>query len=531
MTSTEAFRLAAEPCFDTSHVDGSMNIQAVFPGCMDEPVFLNALAYSMVQILDRGRITVESLNLKGKTVQLLNEKLASTLQCPDTLVIGAIMILKSVAYKYEDYAAHELHSHGLTMSLRACRTNKTALTAAAARAVFWLDLFGNLLISSPRQLSHLSLPSQICWRRTISQNLDTRLALPPGFARHYDLLPHDLLDCILDTLELQRSLLTCPQKHEEKYPQLDSMQASIESRLAIQRRACREFGRVAEAVRLAMFITCYQMWTETWESALLPSKIAAQLVDILEVGLCGSTSRHTSQASTPAAAGDEDSVWNTRRDLQLWLLFVGACAAELDRGHVDGLRARYAHVLRRFHDLVIDDLISYRLSSSSLEYFFDNIGETDVDSGPKYWKKVFHAALDDFVYCDRWREPRLCVPEWFELETTVYGDGECWARYADTASYEAMTAARLNEINEDNGITDTNEASLENYTTEAISFGISIFTPPGTFGEGNFDVGPIELDVNSHSMPLPIRHTSVSSHGSIPCGEAMSEMLYDTGCF
>ena len=180
-----------------------MNMEAVFPCCTDEPIFLNALVYAMVQVLDCGRKTFENLKLKGRAVGLLNQKLAASPTALTPAVIGAVMMLKSVSYKFADYSSHQMHSQGLSMCLQALQSQNILLTAAAARAVFWQDLLGNLLICAPRQLPQLPHAKDVCWSRT-------PFNLPPGFLQHSHLLPDSLLECILDTVEIQSCLLTCP---------------------------------------------------------------------------------------------------------------------------------------------------------------------------------------------------------------------------------------------------------------------------------------------------------------------------------
>ena len=72
-------------------------MDAVFPGCLAEPAFLNALIYSISHTLSAGEVTVEGLWLEGKVIEHLNTKLTDTNQMLNPTVVGAMMILKGIA--------------------------------------------------------------------------------------------------------------------------------------------------------------------------------------------------------------------------------------------------------------------------------------------------------------------------------------------------------------------------------------------------------------------------------------------------
>lgn len=77
-------------------------METVFPACLSEPAFLNALLYSIVQTLNLGRPTVEGFRLKGKAIDCLNQKLSSNDdKFMGTSVMGAIMVLKGTAVSSE----------------------------------------------------------------------------------------------------------------------------------------------------------------------------------------------------------------------------------------------------------------------------------------------------------------------------------------------------------------------------------------------------------------------------------------------
>lgn len=91
------FRNAAEPLFDTSHVDSNFSMNAVFPECLTAPTFLKALLYSIVQTTNKGKPNVEGLQLMGTCLQGLSETLSNTKKRIDHADIGAILILQGVS--------------------------------------------------------------------------------------------------------------------------------------------------------------------------------------------------------------------------------------------------------------------------------------------------------------------------------------------------------------------------------------------------------------------------------------------------
>ena len=99
---TDAYRNAAEPLFDTNHVDSDLRVDAVFPGCLESTAFLNAMVYSIVQTTNEDRFTSEALRLKGKALECLRIATSSADQALTYSDIGAIMVLKgdAVSVKY-----------------------------------------------------------------------------------------------------------------------------------------------------------------------------------------------------------------------------------------------------------------------------------------------------------------------------------------------------------------------------------------------------------------------------------------------
>ncbi|KAK1241038.1 LOW QUALITY PROTEIN: hypothetical protein MKX08_001012 [Trichoderma sp. CBMAI-0020] len=379
---SEAFRYASNPAFDASHVDAALSMAAVFPLCEDEPLFLNALVFSIIETMNKGTPKMEGLSIQARIVQLMNKQLTSWPETISPGVIGAIMLLKSTAYRTRNIAAHNVHTRGLSEILKLLRNKGDRLTPAILRAIFWLDLNAAIVVGCKRQMSHLDLSQKISWQR--EERLQFWHLLPVGFARHSHALPNDLLACIVDIVELQATLFArnLPQAPQtSKFHKLDAMQASIESRLAFQAQECRKHGVVAEGIRLAVFMCCYCSWTETWNDRLIPCRLAEMLLDLLEPTILP----YPQQLTT---------TWLPHIDILLWLLLVGSNVVMSERGDQHGLKPRQSC------------LISSVTSSFDTLCDFDgmNIGQRLQD------------GLTDFIYADFWLRQRLYIKEWLELE-------------------------------------------------------------------------------------------------------------------
>lgn len=94
------FQRAAEPLFNSSHVDSDFSMEAVFPGCLKATAFMNALLYSIVQAANFGHVSVEGLKLQGKALRHLSRSLTTPGSCPTYSDIGAMMVLQGVAVRH-----------------------------------------------------------------------------------------------------------------------------------------------------------------------------------------------------------------------------------------------------------------------------------------------------------------------------------------------------------------------------------------------------------------------------------------------
>ena len=381
LLKSNAFRTASEPLFDPNHVDSDLSMHAVFPHSEEEPAFLNALLYSIVQTTNRGHSTIESLSLQARIIALLNDKLSSPFPTLSPADIGAIMILKTTAYKYCDHVAHDAHTRGLAAALTSCNKGESSLTVNAKQAIFWQDLYAAVLIGSDRSIPFLSPSEKIQWYRESCPELVQ--ALPAGFVRHQDALPHDLLECVADIVEFQAVLSTGTIFHlpNSKPDTLKLMQSSIESRLAVQKNSCTQLGVIAEACRLTIFMCCYCSWMKTWNDSLLPCKLAERLIDMVEPTLNFTTQQN-------------DTVWPQSLDVLLWLLLVSASVVELDQGHVEGLRKRRSVLF------------------VSVRAFLNRNSFTNLE-------QLLQSASQDFIYCGVWLT-QCYGKEWSELELFIH---------------------------------------------------------------------------------------------------------------
>jgi hypothetical protein len=326
---SDAFRSASEPLFDPNHADASFNMQTVFAHCDDEPLFYHALAYSMIQSARHGRTTIEGCQLRSACVMLLNQKLSSLASACTASVVGAIMILKTTAYKFDDHAAHAIHAHGLHIILKCC--NQNLLTSALRRSLFWQDLYASVFLDCERQVDITILFDHVTWMRQIDLT-GAHKNLPAGFHRCRDILPVGLLECIADVVELKSLLPTASQlPYHIKYEQLDRMQASLEDRLMRQATVCRKSSFVAEACRLGVFLYCYCAWTEVWNDRVVLGKLAEKLLDVLETSLAGEIIAVT---------------WYAHLDLFCWLFFSTCRAVELGRHQVQDLNSRLRQLIQ-----------------------------------------------------------------------------------------------------------------------------------------------------------------------------------------
>jgi len=94
-------------------------MDAVFPGCLKESMFLYALFYSIVRTCNMGQLTPEALRLKGKALECLRVAISSVDQIWTYPDIGAIMILRgdAVSYRYNIRYANSVNTVASTSGM------------------------------------------------------------------------------------------------------------------------------------------------------------------------------------------------------------------------------------------------------------------------------------------------------------------------------------------------------------------------------------------------------------------------------
>jgi hypothetical protein len=167
-------------------------MEDVFPGCLQNKAFMNAVLYSIMQNKHKGVETPTALRLKGSTLRHLRQLPLSQSGKPTRADVGAMLILRGVTYQWEDLSEYETHTAGLAAIQTSCG-EATCLTEMANRAAFWQRLTACHVFEKPWQpLSTVdwfwynSWSTEFCKPRQYAY-------LPQGFSRHADILPVELL--------------------------------------------------------------------------------------------------------------------------------------------------------------------------------------------------------------------------------------------------------------------------------------------------------------------------------------------------
>jgi hypothetical protein len=122
LTSLDALRLVGEPIFDAYQTDTSRSIHKTFPLCLEEPAFMFALTYSLLQISDVNTGNLDALSIQGRAFAEIQKAIDACVNLPPTPgLIGAIMVLRAVAYRTDDTLANKTHRDGLRRLLFLCQ--------------------------------------------------------------------------------------------------------------------------------------------------------------------------------------------------------------------------------------------------------------------------------------------------------------------------------------------------------------------------------------------------------------------------
>lgn len=375
LLKSPAFRCASMPIFSDTLSDMDLQMKSVFPECEESPVWIAALLYSTVQILNRGTVTTESLQLQRMTIRYMNEKLAlTTAFC--TAAVGAIMMLKATAYKLGDTVGLEIHTKGLKQILKYIEKTDLKLSPAAMDALFWVNL-GAAAYSESDQATMIDVEAipELPW--AVEQ--PRIFLIPKGFQRHQDWVSQSLLECVANLTEFQGAL------NKTNHEKLGAMQASIELQLLRQAQDYNDNG-LAELIRLALYICTYCSWFSTWKCSLLPSRLSYKMIVLFEQ-YEGELTAYT---------------MSEHIDLLFWLLFTCSIAADLDEGYVDLIRSQRDATLLKYGEILApnDYNNEYKVMMSD----------------------ALSRGLQDYVYVAGWVDQRHQVPAWHMFEQRVSGD-------------------------------------------------------------------------------------------------------------
>ena len=349
-------------------------MEDVFPGCLTNVAFMNALLFSILQTIHKGNTTFTALTLRGRALRNLQNSLLAMPKSLTHAEVGAVLVLHGAAYRWKDYEGHKAHSSAL-MYVRGCHTTSTpCLTPLGMRAMFWQELTASLVLRSTWQAGGLDMP-QVHWRRE-SPAPRLQSSLPIGFVNHADILPLTIRDCVEDILEMRETINALDLLQHANSLHIDNMLASIESRLGWGRPEYGPPGSVAECVRLALLITCFLSFSEVWANSLIPSRLSENLLDRLTSSM-------------------QDVEWVSRRDMQLWCVLAGSSVTILEPCFVESLPQRWQRLLNEFRT-------SFKRSSSL---------EMNATSMTR--------ALTVFVHCEWWISMRANIKGWLALESDL----------------------------------------------------------------------------------------------------------------
>lgn len=214
-----------------------------------------------------------------------------------------------------------------------------------------------------RHETHLNLV-QVRWQR--EEALPQRLFPDPpdGFLRLLNILPKDLVDCVMDITQLQSTVQSAKDPMAKRIL-LSNMQASIESRLATC--ASDSSSAIPRCCSLALLIVCFFSFTDTWGDALIPCRLSDMICVALQESITSLD-------------------WSGHRNLQMWCFLVGVTVVPLNDGYVQFLSQRWNELSQSVHDLGV-------ASSESTT-----------------------SALQDFYYVESLMSQRMGVPAWAQLE-------------------------------------------------------------------------------------------------------------------
>ncbi|KAI0128008.1 hypothetical protein BJ170DRAFT_628064 [Xylariales sp. AK1849] len=301
--SQSSSRQAVEPVFSLTGNLPFQNFYTIFRSGLDESSLSNALLMALAFAANGWTMNVECLAHKNRSIQAVNEKMATIREATKPSTIGAILLLVGIEYRMGVRANVEIHMRGIRQILRLCQSDKIFLPDGIKRAVFWQDLNAALMTGSERLFDHCTFP-ELNWQR------DPLLSLPVapvGFQQRAGIMGENLMSIIEDVHALQ---VLCDFPAQVTYEpvamlHIDNQQAWIESRLHWCWKEAKDAVHLRQCCILATYLYTFDSYAEIWCSSMIPLHCSSQLLGLL-------------QQETSIEA------WDGHEDLLLWVFMVGA---------------------------------------------------------------------------------------------------------------------------------------------------------------------------------------------------------------
>jgi hypothetical protein len=200
--------------------------------------------------------------------------------------------------------------------------------------------------------------------------------LPTGFAACRTSITHDVL-------ELIRKMLYLQQLASQDVLLTENIQTNLEARLIYEEQGCKAAGLPSECCHVALYMIVCLDHPVSWRNAHFPLRLAQRLLHQLKDSV-------------------ESGIWLHRRDLFLWLLFVGASTSTGECCLAVELSGQYQELM----NAVTDSLCSWE----------------DMENLPK----MLNDATENFVYASRWsqEESKHRIAGWHDLEKALRSDRE-----------------------------------------------------------------------------------------------------------
>ncbi|KAH9907791.1 hypothetical protein F4778DRAFT_719121 [Xylariomycetidae sp. FL2044] len=321
-------RQAVEPIFSLADHSPFQNFVTVFKTGLDNPALSNALLLALATAVNDGRSNTECLTYKSHSIRWINERMRDTNKAATSSTIGAILLLTGVEYRTGAASNVQVHMDGIWQILELCKSQSVWLSDGIKRAIFWQDLNAAMITGSTRLFSHDTFP-ELRWER--DPFLSSFYTAPPGFEERKHLFGDEFMQITEDIHALQEIRETSDAVAKDAIAMLhiDNQLASIESRLFECMVPNLDDNPILACCILALYLSTYSMYTETWQAVLIPSRCSSGILRTLQQTMCS-------------------EVWVGHEELLVWLVMIGGALAPRS-----DLRCQYSvlfqHALRRCH--------------------------------------------------------------------------------------------------------------------------------------------------------------------------------------